>query len=161
MKLFLPLLMLVSLLLPVSAAQAIDFNPKTRTEREFFFDGDQSSSTEPNVNPFAKDLVTGGKDSLGPEITGIAQMSPVLIVANIVRIALSFIGIGTIILLVYAGFLWMTSGGEDSQISKAKSLIKNGIIGLIIITMAYSITSYVIRRLYSVTAREGYIYLQI
>jgi len=64
-------------------------------------------------------------------------------VGGIVGLLLSFVGIIFLILTVYAGFLWMTAQGNSSQVEKAKDLLINAIIGLVIVTAAYSITIFV------------------
>jgi Type IV secretion system pilin len=69
------------------------------------------------------------------------------IIANIIRIALGLIGIVLVVLLIYAGFLWMTAGGNEEQIAKAKKTITNAVIGLIIILAAYAIVVFVMRML--------------
>jgi hypothetical protein len=62
---------------------------------------------------------------------------------GLVGLILSFIGIIFLLLTVYAGFLWMTAQGNASQVEKAKDLLINAIIGLVIVTAAYSITIFV------------------
>jgi len=64
-------------------------------------------------------------------------------VGGIVGLILSFIGIIFLVLTVYAGFLWMTAQGNSGQVEKAKDLLINAIIGLVIVTAAYSITIFV------------------
>lgn len=64
-------------------------------------------------------------------------------VGDIVALLLSFVGIIFLILTVYAGFLWMTAQGNSSQVEKAKDLLINAIIGLVIVSAAYSITLFV------------------
>lgn len=66
------------------------------------------------------------------------------IVGQIIQIFLGLIGIITLVLMVYGGYLWMTAQGEEKQVDKAKDTIKNATIGLIIILAAYAITSYVV-----------------
>ncbi|MFA7365039.1 MAG: hypothetical protein WCZ12_01605 [Patescibacteria group bacterium] len=56
---------------------------------------------------------------------------------------LSFIGVIFMVLIVYAGFSWMTARGNDQQVEKAKNLIFRAIIGLIIVLAAYAITTFV------------------
>lgn len=75
---------------------------------------------------------------------GVAQ-DPRLIAANIVRTALEFLGIIFIVLTMYAGFLWMTAGGNEEKVTKAKTLLFQAVIGLAIILAAYSITLMVVR----------------
>jgi len=66
------------------------------------------------------------------------------ILGSVVQTALSFIGVIFIALMVYAGYLWMTARGEESEIDKAQDIIRAAIIGLIITLAAYSITYFII-----------------
>ena len=65
-------------------------------------------------------------------------------IGQLVNIALGLLGIIFFVLLVYAGFLWMTAGGEEDQVSEAKKLMINGVVGLILILTAYAITGFVV-----------------
>ena len=69
------------------------------------------------------------------------------VISNIIDIFLGFLGILSTIIILYGGFLWMTAKGVVEQIDKAKKIIINGIIGLIIIMSAYAIASFVLRSL--------------
>ncbi len=62
---------------------------------------------------------------------------------QIIGTVLSFVGVLFLILMIFAGIMWMTAQGNDQQVSKAKDLLINSIIGLIIIFAAYAITSFV------------------
>lgn len=68
-------------------------------------------------------------------------------VGRFVSLILSVLGVIFTVLIVYAGFLWMTAAGEDTKVEKAKNIISSSIIGLIIILMAYSITNFVVPRI--------------
>ncbi len=74
-----------------------------------------------------------------------APKDPRLIVANIIKVALEFLGMIFFVLTLYAGFLWMTAGGNEEQVGKAKSLLTQAVIGLTIVLSAYSITRLAIR----------------
>lgn len=84
-----------------------------------------------------------------PGQTGLALPStdPRIIVAKIIRTALGFLGIVAIALILYGGFLWMTSAGNEEQIGKAKKILINAAIGLVIILSAVAITQFVINKL--------------
>ncbi|HNV12434.1 MAG TPA: pilin [bacterium] len=60
-------------------------------------------------------------------------------IGRIVSTALSLIGVVFIILIILGGYQWMTAGGNEEQVSKAKDRIKNAIIGLVITVSAYAI----------------------
>jgi hypothetical protein len=73
------------------------------------------------------------------------------IVGAVISIFLSFLGIIFLILIIYGGFVWMTSGGNEIKVIKAKKVITNAVIGLIIVLSAYSITSFVFHSLVEAT----------
>lgn len=62
---------------------------------------------------------------------------------QIIGIVLSFVGVIFLVLMIYAGISWMTAAGNEQQVSKAKDLLINSIIGLVIIFAAYAITVFV------------------
>lgn len=70
-----------------------------------------------------------------------------LIVANVINVALSFLGIIAVILVLYGGFLWMTSAGNEDKLKTAKKILINAAIGLLIILTAYAIVQFVFRLL--------------
>ena len=70
-------------------------------------------------------------------------------VGKVINIFLSLLGTIAIVLIVYAGFLWMTAGGNEESLTKAKDLLLNAVIGLAIILTAYSITRSVLNALIS------------
>jgi hypothetical protein len=74
------------------------------------------------------------------------QSFPVL-VGKIIKVLLGTLGVILVCIMVYAGYLWMTAGGEEKNVEKAKSWIKNGIIGMVIIMSAYVITTYVMSKM--------------
>lgn len=64
-------------------------------------------------------------------------------ITSIIGTILSFVGVAFLILMIYGGILWMTSRGNATQIDKAKGILINGIIGLVIVIFAYAITAYI------------------
>lgn len=62
--------------------------------------------------------------------------------AVIIRTALGMVGTVFIVLMIYAGATWMTSGGNEEKITKAKKIITTSVIGLIIVVLAYAITIF-------------------
>jgi len=79
----------------------------------------------------------------GASGANLSNTDPRVIAARIIKVALSIIGTIFLVLVVYAGFLWMTAGGEDGKIETAKKLLYDGVIGLAIILSAYAITYFV------------------
>lgn len=84
---------------------------------------------------------------------GLGQPKPLTqIVGQIINVVLGFLGIVLLGYLLYAGFMWMTAGGDSGQVDKAKGMIKNAIIGLIIIVAAFAISTFVLGSLVNATS---------
>lgn len=62
----------------------------------------------------------------------------------IINVLLGFLGVIFLVLTIYAGFLWMTAGGNADQVEKAKKMLIQAIIGLVILLSAYAISNFVI-----------------
>jgi hypothetical protein len=78
--------------------------------------------------------------------------TPMEIVGQILNVALGFLGVVLLAYMLYAGFLWMTSGGDDTKAKQAKTMITNSIIGLVIIVSAFAISNFVLTQLVKVTS---------
>ena len=81
------------------------------------------------------------------EQTGLPTTDIRLIIANVIRVTLGLMGLMAVVIILYGGWLWMSAGGNEEQIAKAKKTLINGAIGLIIILSAYSIVLFVMRLL--------------
>lgn len=68
-------------------------------------------------------------------------------VGRIINIVLSFTGLVAVALVIYGGWLWMTSRGNEDQVTNAKKTILASLIGLIIIIASFVITSIVVNTL--------------
>ncbi len=71
----------------------------------------------------------------------------ITIVANIISVILGFLGLILVAFIIYAGFLWMTDNGDEKRTETAKNILRNSIIGLIIIVVAYAISNFVVSTL--------------
>ena len=56
---------------------------------------------------------------------------------------LSFLGTIFVILIIYGGFLWMTARGNEEQSKKAKNIIRDAVIGVIIILASGTIMYFI------------------
>ena len=68
-------------------------------------------------------------------------------IANIIKVVLSLLGFIFVILMIYAGILWMTAAGNEKQVQKAKDIVSRAAIGLIIVVSAYAITYFIFANL--------------
>lgn len=65
------------------------------------------------------------------------------IIGKIIGAALAFLGVVFFILIIYGGYMWMFSMGNEQTATKAKDIIIAAVIGLVIVLVAYAITSYI------------------
>jgi len=83
--------------------------------------------------------------------TGLGQQDPRETISNVIRIALSFLGIVAVLIVLWGGVLWMTAAGNDDKVETAKKVLFSGLIGLIIILSAFAITQFVVNQLIGAT----------
>lgn len=69
------------------------------------------------------------------------------LIGSIVGVALSFVGAIFFLLILYAGFLWMTAFGATDKVDKAKNILEHAAVGLIIVLAAYAISRFVFSNL--------------
>lgn len=91
------------------------------------------------------------------EATGLGKADVRTTVGSIINIALGLLGTIALVLVVYAGFLWMTAAGNDDQVGTAKKILGSSIIGLIVILSAYSITRFVVQKGFEATTGQEYV----
>jgi len=68
----------------------------------------------------------------------------IAIIGRVINIFLGFLGVVFLVLLLYAGFLYMTAAGDAEKVKKALDTIRNAVIGLVIIASAWAITSFIL-----------------
>lgn len=79
---------------------------------------------------------------VGTETPSIAKSAQVIINGFLGLLAVIFI-----ILVILAGYNWMTASGDDQKVTKAKETIQKAVIGIIIIACSYAITQFVFKNL--------------
>ncbi len=89
-------------------------------------------------------------NEIGEEL-GLGTRDVRLVVASIINVALGLLGIVAVVLIIYGGLTWMTAGGDDKKIDKAKGILTASVIGLIIILSAYAIARFVVSSLLTAT----------
>ena len=76
-----------------------------------------------------------------------SEASASTIIGNAIEVFLSLLAIIFIVLLLIAGYQYMTAQGDSTKASNAFKSIRTAVIGLIIILMAYTITYFVFNSL--------------
>jgi len=83
--------------------------------------------------------------------TGFGNAAPAEVVAGIINWTLSFLAIAALVLVIYAGFRWLFSGGVAEVVKTAKDILIGALIGLFIILASYGIAQYVFSNLVNAT----------
>ncbi len=76
---------------------------------------------------------------------------PVLI-GNIIQVVLSVLGIVFLILIIFAGFKWLTAQGDPKKTQEATKMLTQAVIGIIIIIGAFALADFVIDSLATVAS---------
>jgi len=72
-----------------------------------------------------------------------AIASTPIIIGMIIGAFFGFLGITFIVLMVIAGFDWMTARGNDEQIQKSKDSIRSALIGLVVSLSGWTIWNFI------------------
>jgi hypothetical protein len=98
----------------------------------------------PNII-FAAKTVGDAPEMLSQTVdrTGISEGDISTMVGTSISLILSIVGTAFFILMIYAGFIWMTARGQEDRVTKAKNTIITAVIGLVIVISAYAITNLV------------------
>lgn len=75
---------------------------------------------------------------------GFGSASVYEIIGTIINVFLGALGVVFLLLVLYAGFLWMTAGGDDKQVEKARKMLINATVGLVIVLSSYGIATFVV-----------------
>jgi len=99
-------------------------------------------------SPFDGGVITGMKDNTDTLIDNNYDPSTNgntlnVIVAMIIQVFLGFLGTIFVVLMVYAGYTWMTASGDEKKVEKAQNTLQWAIVGLLIVLAAYILTYFV------------------
>ena len=67
-----------------------------------------------------------------------------VIIARLIRTAISFVGVVAVIFVLYGGFVYMTAGGNQDRIKKAKGILTNAFIGLVLVFASFAIVQFLL-----------------
>ncbi|MHB8362783.1 MAG: pilin [Patescibacteria group bacterium] len=126
---------------PVSSSSAIIYKTNsldcsTGCNVTFYYQTSSSSSS-----PYTGPVPTFNFQNIINPTNGITGGNAITqIMSLILPIVYGVVGIIVFALILYAGFLWMTSQGDTQKIDRAKSVLTGAAIGATIIFLAYAIS---------------------
>jgi hypothetical protein len=120
---------------------------KNITIKTFFFIALMLYCFNAFVSPVHADALDGAIDNL-QQFNETAQLSQnedlAQTIINIINIVLSFLALIFVILILYGGFTYMTAAGSQENIKKATDILKNSVVGVIIIVLSGIFVNYVL-----------------
>lgn len=75
--------------------------------------------------------------------TGLGTNNPTAVTAKLIYYTLTALAIIAVALIIYGGFVWLFSRGNEEEVKKALNILKAAVIGLVVILAAYGIARYV------------------
>ncbi len=77
---------------------------------------------------------------------GLGTADGKVVIGNVIKIALGFLGLIGLVIVLIAGFKWMTSAGNEEKIKSAKKMLMAGLTGMLIILFSYVIVNFIINK---------------
>lgn len=114
------------LLIAIVCAQFLIFNPAPASAESSLWSGQEGLGQETEI-----------KSTFGGET------DPQMIAARIIKNLLGFLGIIFLGLLIWGGWKYMLSRGNEEEVEDAIKIIKNAIIGIFIVLAAWAIADYI------------------
>ena len=68
---------------------------------------------------------------------------PSVVIGRIINFVMLLIGTLALIMIIYGGFLWMTSQGNDAKVKTARAILLWTSAGILIIYMAYVLVHFI------------------
>jgi hypothetical protein len=102
-------------------------------------------------NDIAGNISTGAQEATGGTDTDCNDADSALgsngiggLAANIVNIFSIVVGAVSVLMIIYGGFRYITSGGDSGRVGNAKNTLVYAIIGLVIVALAQVIVHFVL-----------------
>ncbi len=89
-------------------------------------------------------------DNIGGS-TGLTTSDLKTVVINVIKWILGILALVAVVLIIYGGIIWMTAAGNAEKIEKAKRIIIDAVIGLVIVLISWAIVTFVIAKILGVS----------
>ncbi len=77
------------------------------------------------------------------ETLALGQIAPTEVAFDLINTALTLLGTVCVILIIYAGFIWVWARGNQEEVQRAKEILQGTIIGLLIVLASLGIARFV------------------
>ena len=84
----------------------------------------------------------------GTDVQITALTDTIVLVANVIAILLWLTGALGVLFLILGGLYYVTSAGDPSRLKRAKEILVNVVVGMVIVISAYAIISFITSKLH-------------
>lgn len=77
------------------------------------------------------------------------------VVKTLINLFSVVVGIVAVIMIMVAGFRYVTSGGDSSKVSGAKNALVYAVVGLVIVAMSQFIVQFVLQKVSNTSAKKS------
>ncbi|MFZ5363897.1 MAG: pilin [Patescibacteria group bacterium] len=75
----------------------------------------------------------------------IGAVSPTQLIGKAIKTVLGILGAVALLIFVYGGFVWMTSGGSPEKIKTARTTLVWAVLGMAVIFLSYAAVDFVLK----------------
>lgn len=68
-------------------------------------------------------------------------------ITDILNVVIGLLGIVAVVVIIIGGITYMTSSGDAGKVKKAKDTILYGVIGLVVVALAFAIVNFAINNI--------------
>lgn len=79
-------------------------------------------------------------------VGNIPKVDDTVVLSGVLDVIYFIVGAFAVIVIVLAGFTFVTAGGDPAKITKARMAILYSVIGLIVVMFAFVITGFILGR---------------
>ena len=83
-------------------------------------------------------------ESVGTQL-GLPETDFKQVVIQAIKLVLGLMTLVAIVLVIYGGFVWLTSAGDEGKIESAKGIISAALIGLVVILLSWALVIFTTR----------------
>jgi uncharacterized membrane protein len=113
-------------------------------------DGIQNS-----INSGANAALQGQSDTCTVTTTNTSSQTLATLAHTVVNLFSLIVGIVAVIMIIYGGFRYITSGGESGAVGNAKNTLIYAIVGLIIVALAQLIVHFILNAIVNNSVSTG------
>lgn len=88
-----------------------------------------------------------GQGTGSNEVCGSTKDNLPSMIKTIVNVLLYIVGAASVVMIIWGGIVFTTSGGNENSIKSARAIITYSVVGLVIAFLAYAIVNWVIKNI--------------